>query len=322
KATNHALVGLPSVISEFDLLDPSSQSMVNISGQGLDRSVDGDRVTYSYSLKEYEGLKESSSINKTLHSSSRCIGRVFYNGSIYEKGREVGSTRNSPEFIRVLAAMYEWYEPATDFLWGMPYVEHDANFTDPFACVTTYLNHEIYPSHGRYERNATFYECKTCLTDQNHDPGIGPGLLHGFPAENASYAANVLLRIGPFDRQYSFEKAAMLSVKVYSSMNHSIHFISRIGALTYKEHGEEWFKLPVPIDYELHAARLTARLPILAIIGAQRQLPRVTREHGASEQLFITTVLEVKWRQALYVLIGCLLGQLMAIGVVYWKCKK
>lgn len=326
KVTNHAMAGLTSVPSEYNLSDLSNHTMLNISGQGLDRKVESDQVTYSYSLKEYQGPEEFSRIEKTLHSSSRCVGRAFYNGSIYEKGENVGSTRNvtssSPEFIRVLASMYAWYSPATDYLWGMRYVEDDRNFTDPSACVTTYLNNEIYPSYaGQHERNATFYECKTCLTDRNNDPGVGSGLLHGFPAENASYAANVLLRIGPFDRVYSFEDTAMLSVKEYSSQEHSIHFMNRIGALKYKDHGEEWFKLPVPADYELHAARLTARLAILAIIGAQRQLPRMTREHGASEQPFITTILEVKWPRAIAVLTGCLVGQFLVIVVVYWKCK-
>ncbi|RYP01586.1 hypothetical protein DL765_010851 [Monosporascus sp. GIB2] len=324
RVSNYALTGLTSVPTEYNMSDPSTYTMTNISGLGLNRKVEGDTVTYSYSLREYRGLDQYPSTDKVLHSSSRCIGRAFYNGAVYEKGRRVGSTRDDgsdkPEFVRVLGAMYAWYSPATDYLWGMRWDYN--NIDDPLACVTTYLNREIYPSHrNEYERNATFFECTTCLTDRNNNPGVGSDLFHGFPAGNVSYAAGVLLRFGPFDRIYQFEPSSPLSVKEYSSQEHTMHFINHIGALTYEKDGEDWFTHSVPAEYELHAAHLAARLPILAIIGAERQLPRVTRENGASERPYITTRVKVRWDRAIGVLAMILVGQLLAVVVVFFSCK-
>jgi len=84
---------------------------------------------------------------------------------------------------------------------------------------------------------------------------------------------------------------------------------------------ESQYQTPVTTRDELYAANIAARLPILAIMGAEEQLPRVTREEGASEKPFITTCLEVKWERAIGVLAGILVGQLIAIGVVFYASK-
>jgi hypothetical protein len=88
---DYATFGLSIVDTEFDSKNSSDYTLTNSSGQGLDRKVEGDKVTYSYALKEYFGLEERSSKDKILHSSSTCIGRHIWGYDIYEKGKVVGN---------------------------------------------------------------------------------------------------------------------------------------------------------------------------------------------------------------------------------------
>jgi hypothetical protein len=89
--SNFNYAGLTAVPIIYNQSDPSTYNMKNISGQGLDRSVDGNLVTYTYYLREHRGLVDYSSSSSIVHSSSSCIGRNFFNGSVYEKGVRVGT---------------------------------------------------------------------------------------------------------------------------------------------------------------------------------------------------------------------------------------
>jgi hypothetical protein len=92
--SNFSYAGLTAVPTLYNQSDPSTYNMKNISGQGLDRSVDGDAVTYTYHLREHRGLNDYSSSSSVVHSSSSCIGRTFFDGSVYEKGARVGILGN------------------------------------------------------------------------------------------------------------------------------------------------------------------------------------------------------------------------------------
>jgi len=91
RMNNYGTVGLVSVPVEFSSSTPSSYNMTNISGQGVDRKIEGNRVTYSYSMKEFSGLDTLSTTDKIVRSSSSCIGRTLNGISIYEDGRVVGN---------------------------------------------------------------------------------------------------------------------------------------------------------------------------------------------------------------------------------------
>lgn len=164
------------------------------------------------------------------------------------------------------------------------------------------------------------FECTTCLKGRNGNPSLDSDLFFNFTSANVSYAAGILLNFGSFDRIYQFSLGG-LSAKEYESQEHAKHFINGLTAMTYDEFGEKWYSKPVSTEYELHTAHLAARLPILAIMGAERQLPRVTREQGASEKPFIVTSLEVKWPRAIGVLVAILTGQLLAVGVVFYASR-
>ncbi|KAK5655738.1 hypothetical protein OQA88_5275 [Cercophora sp. LCS_1] len=320
---NFALSSFIVADTKYNQSDPSTYTMRNISGLGLDRSVDGDTVTYTYHLREHRGLDEYASSGLAFQSSSNCLGRNFYNGGIYEKGKLVATLpddedENAPEFVNVLNGILSYYGPATDYIWAKNW--DYAKLGDPSACVTTYLHNEMYPSHqGRYTRNTTFFQCTTCLRGPSGSTGLSPNPFFNLPASKLPYAANILLSFGAFDRRYAYSyDVGQFSAKEYGSQEHAMTFINGLGAMRYKEFGADWYRTPVPKEYELHTAHLTARLPVLAVIGAEKQLPRVTREAGASEVPFIVTSLEVKWRRSMGVLGAILAGQVVVVWVVYW----
>jgi hypothetical protein len=89
---NLALVGLTTTPIDLNLRDPSSYTVKNIGGEGVDRKVEGGQVTYSYFLKEYQGLEEYPSTDKVLHCSSRCTGRTIKKSDVYDNtGSWVGN---------------------------------------------------------------------------------------------------------------------------------------------------------------------------------------------------------------------------------------
>ncbi|KAK4455267.1 hypothetical protein QBC34DRAFT_460104 [Podospora aff. communis PSN243] len=304
---NFALAGLTVVDTKHNRSDPSTYNMKNISGKSLDRSITGDRVTYTYHLREYRGLDEYASTDRILHSSSQCLGRSIFNKTVYEKGKPVADLNDelastAPEWLRILAALQAYFDPAIHYIWAKNWNYEALN--DATACVTSYLHNEVYPGP-----NATFFSCTTCLTSSPSESN-GRGL-----------DANPFFHFSPFgayDRisAYSYDVGAFAS-KEYSSEDHTMHFVNELGAMRYSQLGEGWYATPVLQEYELHAAHLTARLPILAVMGAEARLPRVVRDAGASEQPYIVTSLEVKWGRGMGVLGAILAGQLIAVAVVW-----
>jgi len=87
---NYATLGQFLVPTPFSPRDPTSFTATNISGQGLSRTIEGDKVTYSYTMKEFRGGDEYPSNSMVLHSSSKCIGRVLRGSDVYEDGKIVG----------------------------------------------------------------------------------------------------------------------------------------------------------------------------------------------------------------------------------------
>jgi hypothetical protein len=172
------------------------------------------------------------------------------------------------------------------------------------------------------DRNATYYECTTCLSTPNHGPRLGSAL-HALPTQNASYAAGLLLRYPVFERVYAFysiDEASRdgLGIRQYSGMDKTMHFMNRLGRILPPDNGSP--RLTVPHETELYAAHLAARAPVLSLIGAERELPKDPLEPGASERPLVRTALEVKWQRAITVLETIVGGQVLAVGVVVWAC--
>lgn len=181
----------------------------------------------------------------------------------------------------------------------------------------------------KFKRNATIFECTTCLSDTGNKPGLGTNLFFGQAPENASTITSRLLHYGAYERvyeDYSDSGRSAFATRLYSSQNLNSHFLNdRNSAL---EDGqpddapEDAPRVKAAEEVELYAAHLAARLPLLPVIGADSQLPKVTRDPGASERPYVAVALEVKWRRTAGVLIGILFGQIIAIAVVKWMCQK
>lgn len=71
----YAKIGLGIVPdSFFDFSNSSTYNMTNINGQGLNRVVEGEYVTYSYYLRDYRREEITKSNTSVVHSSSRYSG--------------------------------------------------------------------------------------------------------------------------------------------------------------------------------------------------------------------------------------------------------
>ncbi|RVD80415.1 uncharacterized protein DFL_008312 [Arthrobotrys flagrans] len=319
QVNGHATVGLVTVPIEFNHTDQGNYNVTNLGGQGIDRKVEGDTITYSYSLKEYQGLETTSSKNKVIHSSSSCVGRTFYENDVYEGGELVGSIEsvnaNSEGFLQVLPGIFNFSNLVTDYLWAAPL--NFGNLSAPAGCATTYIYIQK-QYRGARNRTGTYFECTTCLTDENNRLGIGTDLLHGLAPGNSSYTANLLLFVGTFEIFYTYSWAASLAMRFYSSLGRAPGFLNNLDVnLT-----GEFPRGKVSSYAELYAAHLAARLPLLAIIGAETKLPKVPRDMGASERPFVNVVLEVRWPRAIGVLAAISVGQLVVIAVVIFACRK
>jgi hypothetical protein len=94
--SDYATVGMTTVPTEFDSKNSAHFTLTNAAGHGLDRKVEGEEVTYSYSLKEYRGLDVNPAQDKVLHSSSSCVGRTMWGSNLFEDGKLVGNMGKSP----------------------------------------------------------------------------------------------------------------------------------------------------------------------------------------------------------------------------------
>ncbi|KAK0707873.1 hypothetical protein B0H67DRAFT_648009 [Lasiosphaeris hirsuta] len=343
RMTEYALPGFWLVPTEYNISDPSTYTTTNISGSGLDRKVDGNKLTYSYSLKEYRGIESSSSTDKVVHSSSTCIGRTYFKDVtgaelVYQGGKLLEKPDDGapvPEYLQAVQNMGD----DTICRWGTKWKDSANASAAGSSCDTTYL---LRYTDNNVTAKATFYECNVCLGDQTDKAQLSSDAFHGFPAENASYAASMLLRFAAFEPLDALDLLEALftlflslftddssdaasddyySKKGYACLDSDMDFMSGIAALSLDKDGADWLKTPVPAEYELHAAHLAARVPILAIIGAEQLLPKVLKEQGASERPYITTSLEVKWGRSFGVLGTILAGQLLAVAVVFYTAR-
>ncbi|KAK4113397.1 hypothetical protein N656DRAFT_616015 [Canariomyces notabilis] len=351
-----AVVGLALMPSRFHEWDgfhwnPSQYNVTSIDGRGVDRTVEADRVTYSYSLREYRGTDVYPSAERVVHSSSRCIGRRYYNGTFYANGQAVASPdhnesaniNNEPEFARVWLALLPRPDHGANFYWAVPYrgASKTDNYEDPSACATTYITGGegwLYDESSAKRYFYTIYECLTCLTEKNHKPGFRSNFFHGCPTENALYAAGIALRIGGGFGVLGSIMDSMVSITTegtgrddriafrrYPIDADSHEFVDEVPEgypdIAFESPPNDWFKYPIHPNDELHVADSTARVPILAFLGAEERLARVTLEKDAFERTFSMTKLEVKWDRAISTLAALLAGQVLVIGVVFWACR-
>ncbi|KXX77187.1 hypothetical protein MMYC01_207684 [Madurella mycetomatis] len=160
-----------------------------------------------------------------------------------------------------------------------------------------------------------FYECLTCLRDQDGRAGPETILFDQYQPLDAFYGATQLLRFGAVGqiRMYDiFElgdiapsQRRLIDIRAYVSSPYNIQFVD-----------------PLRLADVLRAAHVAARLPILTVIGAEMRLPRVAKVAGATESSIIMVALEVKWDRVAGVLGAILVGQVIAIAATINHCRK
>jgi len=134
---------------------------------------------------------------------------------------------------------------------------------------------------------------------------------------NSPVVEILLHRIGVFNRVWGYEFADGMAVRDYSGMDKNEHFSNYLHNAAEKDP-----RFGVPLPAKLHAAHLVARLPLLAILGADMRLPKMTQEQNASERPFVDIKLKVDLRKPITVLLSIFVGQLLAIGIVQVVCRK
>lgn len=129
--------------TDFSFEDPSNYTATNIGRSGLNLTVEGDKVTYSYPFKEFYGPDESPSTDQVVRSSSSCIGRTYHKevagdgtGNVYHKGKLVGqpgAEATSPDYLRALKSILS--EDSGTCWWSMK--EKNDTRVNSDACEAT-----------------------------------------------------------------------------------------------------------------------------------------------------------------------------------------
>jgi hypothetical protein len=153
-------------------------------------------------------------------------------------------------------------------------------------------------------------ECKTCLSGPDFDTRP---LFHGLSMENSTYVSNILLMLGAFQADSSF---------IDSKRNTALRTYIIDSALTTLLTDLE---LSYPSSFYFipqNMAHIAARLPILAVVGADGELPTMQLSNETSAVVIINTKLGVKWDRAIGVLEAILGGQLVVSAAVLYWCKQ
>ncbi|KAK4443860.1 hypothetical protein QBC34DRAFT_361207 [Podospora aff. communis PSN243] len=265
----------------------------NISEQSIDGSVDGQTVTYSYSFKEAKGLEMLRSKERVLRSSVKCVVRQVRNGKIYEHG-------------------------AGDDKWSAEELKDLTNVQLERRNLTTAKGH--------------LFECEACLAGLDGNSRYGTTLFYGLSANRSHLAASILLNGGaliptsPISRVTGVGRlSGNYSLKIYGPgdpdypfyMDGMDEIINMFSGSQLEKSDEAKVR-----EGERRAAQIVARLPMYHIISADMLLPKEPLTVGASPRSYIQRTLEVKWDRAIAVLLAIFVGELLAISVVYYACRK
>ena len=176
------------------------------------------------------------------------------------------------------------------------------------------------------------HECSTCLSEGANRPGTGaPQLFPRVPAGMSSFYSRQLVRYPTLDtpvfygvqsvsesdpslesmyfRSYSIEEGATELMRGFH-----LDIDSTDSDLSYLYY--------ITKESEIAAADIAARHPVLAVLEAQKKVPRTVKHEGDAESLFITVALEVKWDRVLGILSGIWVGLALAVGLTLFWCRE
>ncbi|KAK1833234.1 hypothetical protein QBC39DRAFT_370122 [Podospora conica] len=351
KQTTIGLVSAPSP-SGFQGTSPFSTNGNN--GLYVNEYEQRDTVSYSYHLREIQGTVEVPSKDLIIRSTSRCAmrGRLGKYGLYQPQANDTAQplfnittvVQNSipkydfdaataPEYVQmavhILNSIYQRSFPENtlpmDTFWAAQLDGFGALRTETSACAITYLLSGGSPDSFAIPNfspttdlipSGYLMDCSTCLTDQHGNPAFPPGLLRGLAPSSATFAANTLLHLGTYQIWKKTPPAATnktLSIKRHPWQSKDVNIF---GDRTSRPESPRFVS-----QTELYTAHITARLPLLTLVGADISLPKVSKIEGAAEHPFTSITLGVRWGRAIGVLAAILAGEVLAVGIVCYFCR-
>jgi len=174
--------------------------------------------------------------------------------------------------------------------------------------------------------NGTLWECQSCLTDSKNNSGIGH--FFGVPDEHIPFnTRHLVLFPASLDNGTTFSADSDLVFNFlpwsqlrllgpnFGLSDVSNEFIDTLDAQNAS------FTSEFERHVRLFVANLVARMPVLAIAGADNQLPQVSRD-GNKQRPYVITTLEVKWEFVALSVAAIIVGQVFVITVVLHYCRR
>ncbi|KXX77184.1 hypothetical protein MMYC01_207683 [Madurella mycetomatis] len=176
---------------------------------------------------------------------------------------------------------------------------------------------------------STFYECLTCLRDQNDRAAPETLLFNYYPPLQSFFGATLLLRFGTVGEinmtdpllggSTTSDQPRVINARVSSNSSFAIPFIGSLYSLYIKETRKT---AEARLAAERQAAHIAALLPILVVKGAESRLPRIRKGGERVERHIAMVELEVNWNRVAGVLGAILVGEVIAITVTIIHCRK
>lgn len=175
----------------------------------------------------------------------------------------------------------------------------------------------------RQERNASVFECNTCLSDRLDErlAGIRGNFFRGLSANESVYTMNTLLHLGPngYGRPSDFDEHTLFRWRDMSQAQAG-NWFGDFERYIPDTHPVLTTKISSPTV--LYAADLAARVPVLTVMGAEASQPKVLKDEGSAAQRYVVELkLRVVWARAIGVVFAIQGGLLLSTAVVHFYCK-
>jgi hypothetical protein len=136
----------------------------------------------------------------------------------------------------------------------------------------------------------------------------------------------LLLHLGVMSEFYTgldgLSGTTALHYHPYSIFGH-LNFLEGVASIAEADRGYVSGLTPeMTAESEHLVAHHTARLPMLALLGAEMKLPKVAKEEGATPRPYVTIALQIRWDRALGVLWAIFSGEILTVIVVVAVCRR
>ncbi|KAK5662677.1 hypothetical protein OQA88_8593 [Cercophora sp. LCS_1] len=321
-AENIAIVSNWAATGLLMIPTPLQGAEVNLTGvgvpKGLSRNVLGTAVEYVYEPREYRGNEAVIGKDGKLQSLGVCTGKAIVNNTVYSEGVKNGTFTEDYKDLYKIVESYGPNIKEDTILWTT--LTDGTNFLKPSLCLTTHILSvgHVNKTDGTIDRcktclNGFIYECNTCITGLGVDSEIGAKSL---PRDYLPYLANALLMLGSYTSNrpttgFTSERHIAGLQSVFSIDMPNLFFSCNSNQAT-----------NVPPEAELQASQFVARVPALALAGAELRLAKEPKNPNEGIEEYVENKLDVQWTRAISISGVMLVTQLIAILFTMWMCKE